>query len=76
VGPRVDLGALEQLKLLSLPRTEQRFVGHPSCRDKYRTREEQNYEQKGNVALRRVNGAAVTIGTVKSVAVAAEYYCH
>jgi hypothetical protein len=31
--------------------------------------------RKGNLAVRRVDGPAVTIGTVKSAAAAA-YYCH
>jgi hypothetical protein len=37
--------------------------------------------RKGNLALRRVDGTAITTGTVKSAAVAAaaeaaKYYCH
>jgi hypothetical protein len=83
VGPRVDLDPLEQLKLLRLPRIEPRAVGHPACRNKYRVTEitqdnSKIMNRKGSLALRRVDSTAVTIGTVKSaaIAVAAEYYCH
>lgn len=85
VSPRVDLGALEQMKLLPLQRTEPRFLGLPACRNKYRATETAHdkrmiMNRKGNLALRRVDGTAVTIGTVKSAAatvtVTAGYYCH
>jgi hypothetical protein len=65
------------MQVLSLPSTKPRFLGHPACRNKYRATEiayekSKITNRKGNLALRRVDGTAVTIGTVKSaVAVAA-----
>jgi hypothetical protein len=81
VGPREYLEALEQMKVLPLPSTKPRFLGHPACRNKYRATEivyekSKIMNRKGNLALRRVDGtAAVTIGIVKWYSCSNDRYC-